>query len=303
MKKIKYNILGLAILVLLGMISCKYDQEVESVISTDGYPVATFTSNVSGTSVNEGDTINVTIALDKALDADITFLATQLDGTADDYDYVATEATVGAYSTDAMMQIIIADLGAPGGEPSPPGVPEESETLKLEIAPTDLGEKYLINPTTVNLVLDLTIVNVNDTSGLTIAYGWTNHDDDIDLLGMYDDVNGWFVDYDYDESGFISWFAAASAANPEVILLTKDDVPGRHLFGIDPFYVSGSTIDYTWSIGYPDQAVEFYTGVFDMDKLDTYPTVNFDAWNIPMYHLMDVELSEAGTYTVTHLNE
>lgn len=303
MKKIKYNILGLAILVLLGLVGCKYTQDVEPVISPDGYPVATFTSSNSSTTVYEGDTIYIVITVDKMLDRDITFSPTVLEGsTADDLDFVVAEATLGAYTTEVSTMLIIADLDGPGGEPAPPGIPEQDETLNLEIGATALGEKYLLNPSTQNLVLNLTIKNVNDPSGLTIALGWINPDDDIDMLQMYDDVDNLFPDNQNGE-GLVAWNAAASSANPEVFMIYSDDPPGRYLTGIDPYYVSGDMVDYTFSIGYPDQAVEFYDGVFDMNALESYPTVDFDVWGIPMYHLMDNVLNADGTFSTTHLNE
>lgn len=277
---------------MLALFGCQYDQEVVDPISPDGYTVATFETDFSGNTVTEGDTINYTITISKPLDVDLVFTVMFQEGTASEADYVFTEATIAAYSTMAEMQIIfVAD-----------NIPEVSETVNLEVGIDDIGRKYLLNPSTVNPVLDLTIENYNHPGGLTVAYGWEDPHNDIDLFALFDDVDGIYPDYDNGD-GQVSWNAAASSDNPEIMLMASGDPPGTYLIGIDPFYVEGPTVNYTFSIGYPDQTVEFIPGVFVMDEIDSYTPLYFDAWDMYCYHLMDVELMNDGTFNVTHVNE
>lgn len=284
------TILSLALMLALG--SCQYDQEVEDPISPDDYTVATFETDFSGNTVTEGDTINYTITLSKPIDVDLEFVVMMNDGTANEADYTFTETIIPAYATQAEMMIVFVQ----------DNIPELAATATLEVGVDYLGTKYLLNPSTVNPVLDLTIENFNHPAGLTIAYGWEDEHNDIDLFSLFDDVDGIYPDYDNGD-GQVSWDAAASSDNPEIMLSSSADPPGTYLIGIDPFHVEGSTVNYTFSIGYPDQTVEFYTGVFNMDEIDSYTPLYFDVWDMYVYHLMDVELMNDGSFEVTHLYE
>jgi len=286
------TILSLTLMLALGSCVFQYDQEVEAPISPDGYTVATFETDFSGSTVTEGDTINYTITISYPLDVDLTFTVMLQDGTASEADYAFEEATIPAYTTTTELQIVfVVD-----------NIPEVAVTAQLEIGIDDLARQYMLNPSTANPVLDLTIENYNSPAGLTIAYGWEDENNDIDLFSLLDDVDGIYPDYDNGD-GQVSWDAAASSDNPEIMLSFLADPPGTYLIGIDPYHVEGATINYTFSIGYPDQTVEFYPGVFVMDEIDSYTPLYFDVWDMYVYHLMDVELMNDGTFNVTHLNE
>ncbi|NOQ26098.1 MAG: hypothetical protein GQ564_12100, partial [Bacteroidales bacterium] len=83
-KNLKYNIIGLALL-LLGIVSCDTATQDQTPIvePDDSYPVVTFTLENTGTSFNEGDTIVLyTVSIDKTINRSLTFHGTQTGGTA-----------------------------------------------------------------------------------------------------------------------------------------------------------------------------------------------------------------------------
>ena len=113
-KYIKFKLIGLA---LLGVVIAGCDtasQEVEPVVSPDGYPVATFTTDFTGTEITEGDTILYTITFDKAIDRSVTFHATQSDGDAEaDVDFIATPGVLAPYALETEVSVVIVDDGDP----------------------------------------------------------------------------------------------------------------------------------------------------------------------------------------------
>jgi hypothetical protein len=278
--KILFNIRTVLVLTcLLAFFSCEYNQEVEDPISTDSYPVATFVTDFTGTAVTEGDTINYTITLDKMLDRAITFTVMQQDGTADENDYTFSEVTIAPYTTEASFQLII----------NMDDFPEVAETAKLEIGIDAIGQKYLLNPTTVNPVLDLTITNINDPGSVTLAFGWDTPDDDIDVFVISEDNGDWGV--------------AASSDNPEITTsIWTTDPDGKYFLDIDPYYVEGNSINYTLSVGHPDQSVEFFSGVFSLADIDSYTVDYFAYWDMYVYRVAEV-VNAGGTFTVTLVNK
>ena len=72
----------LSLAFMFALFSCEYEQEVEAPISTDGYSIAIYETDFSGTSVTEGDMISYTVTIDKPLDVDLTFTVMLLDGAA-----------------------------------------------------------------------------------------------------------------------------------------------------------------------------------------------------------------------------
>lgn len=60
-KKIKFNILGLTLLIIIGVAGCKKDNKVTDPISPDGYPKVTFTLENDVTEIREGESLTYTI--------------------------------------------------------------------------------------------------------------------------------------------------------------------------------------------------------------------------------------------------
>ncbi len=275
MRKYFKYILGL-VLIVVGIVACDTaDQDVSPVISPDNKPVATFTTSSSSTTLTEGDTLVYTVKIDKMLDRALTFSAKVKSGTADDLDFLAEPAVLAPYTTETKLYIIaIAD-----------NIPEVGENLELEIGVFGLADKYLLNPSTVNPTMNLTITNYNDPTVLTIAFGWPNHDDDIDVFALY---------------GTTRWGAAASSDNPEILTsIWPDDPNGTYYVGIDPYIVNTPTFDYTISIGRPDQTVEFITGTFDTENLDAYTVDMYGT--APVYRILTI-VNLNGVFTITHNN-
>jgi len=277
-KFILYKLLGLA-LIVIGYAACNTaSQDVEPVISPAGYPVPTFTA-VGTTSVDEGAVYKYTITLDKMLDRSLTFSMVQTGGTAtEEDDYEVEPAVLPPYTNTGELVISVIE----------DDFPEDNETLDFEVEISSLGERYLVNPSTVYPTGSLTLNNVNDPSVLTIAFGWANHDDDIDCFAYF---------------GASDWGYAASSDNPEILTtIWPDDPNGTYYFGIDPYYVTGTTVDYTISIGHPDGTVQFFTGVFDTGNLDSYTVDTYNSWgDYPTYRLLEI-VNTDGVFTITHLN-
>lgn len=157
---IKYKILGLAIM-LVSMIACTAEQDVEPIVSPEGYPVVTFTPREAYSVVNEGDTLFYDISIDKMLDRSLTFDGRIVGGTSDDDDIVITPGVIQPYSTTTSVMIIIPDDWDI----------ESDETLQLELGVFGIADRYLLDPNTVNAVLNATIKNyVSDL--LTVSMSW-----------------------------------------------------------------------------------------------------------------------------------
>lgn len=169
-KYIKLNILGL-MLVVMALVSCdQASQDVSPVISPSDYATATFTTDFTGSTVNEGDTITYTIKLDKMLDRSITFRARVNQGpfSLDDIDDPEKEdkdepyiVRIAPYTTEATLSIPF----------QKDWVYDPAETGTIEIGAFGLAEKNLLNPATVNPILNLTVGNF-DSGILTMTMDW-----------------------------------------------------------------------------------------------------------------------------------
>ena len=149
-KNFKYNVIGLAILIV-SMISCdQADQDVSPIVSPDdSYPVATFTSNFTGSTVAEGDTVVYTVSINKPIDRALTFSASVIGGDADDSDIEVLTGTIDPYTTETEVSIVFTkDWPA-----------ESDETAQVEIGLFSMADKYLVKSSTVNPVMNLTISN------------------------------------------------------------------------------------------------------------------------------------------------
>lgn len=254
-------------------------------ISTDNYPTLTFTTDFDGNTVAEGDAITYEITADKPFEEPVEIVLTVSGGDADTDDYEAESFVFPAFSPDATISFTV--------EFTMDDIPEEAEefTYSLEIPAID--EKYTVNPDTEFPEKTVTIENVNDPTGLTVALGWDTPDDDLDLLINYHDV---------ENDSLVSFSAAASADNPEISLLGTSTT-GDFYYLVDPYSVGQANVNYTFSVGYPDQSVELFEGVLETENLDQYTLDPFHAFGYTAVpRLLEVNVSASGTFSVTHLN-
>jgi len=209
------------------------------------------------------------------LDRALTFSAKINGGSAGEDDYLAESVVLAPYTTEAKLYIIaIAD-----------DFPEVAEDVQMEIGVFGIADKYLLNPGTVNPTLNLSLTNYNDPDVLTVAVGWANHDDDLDVYALL---------------GTERWGAAAGSDNPEILTsIWPTDPNGTYYVGIDPYFTNQALVEYTISIGYPDQTVQFITGTFDTENLDSYTQDLYGT--APIYRLLTI-VNLDGVFTVTHNN-
>lgn len=257
-KYIKFKIIGLALL-LAAFAGCDTaTQEASPVASPDEYPVAVFTTDFSGSTVSEGDTITYTITLDKMLDRSVTFTVTQTGGTAGDHDWEVVNAVIQPYTLDAELSIIFPIDDIPG---------EADLTFQAEIGATSLADKYLINPSVKNPTVDLTLKSVNDPTLLTIMFSWPN-DEDMDIV-TWSNTD----DYPMTEWGD----GGATGANPEFDKsIWLSDPVGTYYVNIMNW--GAPSFDYTFTLGHPDGSIQVITGTFDSDNLDGYTNDVWTAW-------------------------
>jgi len=183
-KYFKYKIIGLTLLIV-SIVSCdKAEQDVSPIVSPDdSYPVVTFTSDFTGSTVAEGDTIVYFVSINKPIDRALTFTASVIGGDADDSDIEVISGTIDPYTTDTVEVSVIFTRDWPA---------EDDETAEIEIGLFSLADKYLVQPSTVNPVLNLTIDNyISDD--LTMVFEW---DKDIFVNAGYED----FPDYGWEIS-------------------------------------------------------------------------------------------------------
>jgi hypothetical protein len=159
-KYILYKVLGLAF-VVIGMVACDTaSQEVEPVISPDGYPVSTITP--VATTVMEGENLVVNITIDKMIERSITFTFVQTGGTADENDYSVESATLQPYTKSVQMvfeTFVDYDFDA-------------TETLEGEIGVYSIADRYLLNPSAENPV-DVSFTITNTVSpDLKVSFSW-----------------------------------------------------------------------------------------------------------------------------------
>ncbi|WP_289055548.1 hypothetical protein [Carboxylicivirga marina] len=273
----------LGVLLIMVTLSGCYDQDVEPVISPDAYPTATFSSDLTGTDVTEGDTVIYTIMFDKMYDYDVTFSAKEISASSDHL-YVMEDVTLPKYSNEVEMALVILDDGLPSAV---------DQNIQLELGAFSVEDRYKLNPSSVNEEVSLTIKNYNDPTLLTVAFDWSTSDDM--------DIVTWSNTTEYPMT---PWGAdGATSDQPEV---------DKSIWLADPageYYVSildwdaGVKFDYTFTIGYPDGQVEIITGTFDGTNTDLYTADEWLAsWGSPMaYRILEVN-NDGTSFTVNHLN-
>ena len=235
------------VLIAFGITGC-YETEVAEPISPDGYPTATFATTFTGSDVSVGDTITYVITLDKMSENAITFgvrfdtLETKAMAVESDIEY--KEVTIPAYSTTATLDIIITKNQ----------VLVDGKSLRLEVGCFSVGQRYTLNPKTVNPKLDLVIKP--RTEELSIVFGWDTPDDDFDCFLI--------------DEAFTSFFGvAATGDNPEYMFISNEVPDGVYFYELDPYSI-GSTSNFTVTLGHPDKSIQVLKGSWDNDLMDTY---------------------------------
>lgn len=230
-KYILYKVLGLAF-VVLGMVACDTaSQEVEPVVSPDGYPVSTVTP--AATTVLEGNNLIVNITTDKMIDRAITFTFVQTGGTADADDYYVESAVLQPYSKS--VQMVFQTFMDYDFDPT--------ETLVGEIGVYSIADRYLLNPSVENPVdVSFTITNAVSPD-LEVSFSWNA---DVVIDGeTYDAAD--YIDFDFivcPEEGFdisdpwateIGIYDAATGSHPEHMTLSGLN-DGAYLLVADLYY-------------------------------------------------------------------
>ncbi|MBN2813376.1 MAG: hypothetical protein JXQ80_04825 [Bacteroidales bacterium] len=160
-KYLLYNLAALALMMGVIVACDTASQDVEPVVSPDGYPKYTFTPAEDYANVKEGDTLVFNIVTDKMIDRALTFSAQIIGGDADDHDIVVNNGVVAPYSTAGSMSVIVPqDWDA-----------EATENMTLEFGIYSLAEKYLVHPTMETEVLNFAISNYV-SSTLQVTIGW-----------------------------------------------------------------------------------------------------------------------------------
>lgn len=276
MKNIRlFYLLFVAVLITANFACDAPDQEVEPIIGYDRYPKVTITPDKAVTNVKEGDTIVFTITMDKMIDRPLTFSFLQTGGAAGAADFEGTTVKLAEYTTSAQMTLVFTD----------DNLPENTENLKLEIEIHSLAERYLIHPTSVLPKIEYTISNVYWDGGLTVAFGWANDHNDIDIFSISQNEG--------------SWNLQATGDNPEIMAgVWNEDADGEYYMTLDPYSVEGTKFDYTIYVNHPDGKVEFFTGTFDMAKRAEYTVDYFEYWDMDTYRFLKV-VKSGTSYTVT----
>lgn len=279
-KNIIFKTLGF---ILLGAVIAGCDtasQEVEPVISPDNYPVATFTTDFTGETVNEGDTITYVITVDKWLDKSVTFhVIPSSANTADDHDYTYTPAVLQPYTSEVTLVIAVLQED----------LVEAAESFSFEVGATSLADKYLLNPSTENPTHDLTIVNVNQEGKLTINMDWSTSDDnDFGIYSETSEFEGlWSLD-------------GATGAQPEIdYTIWNSDPDGDYFLGIWDW--GNPSFDYVFTFGTDDNSMEVIEGSFSSATApDLYDTFLYSDSYPPFYKVIKVT-KDGDSYTYTKL--
>ncbi len=157
----------LALLVIIGVSCDTAQQDIEPIVSTDNYPIATFVVSDPIVSEAGGAMVTVDITFDKPIDRSVSFSGVKVAGSATEHeDFEIHGAIVPAFSTSAQLVIEIFE------DTEPEGV----ETIQIQIDRPSLASKYLINPISDLPLIDITIDNyVSDVLDMVFDF-------DVDLI-------------------------------------------------------------------------------------------------------------------------
>ncbi|MDA3892366.1 MAG: hypothetical protein PF517_11945 [Salinivirgaceae bacterium] len=272
------SILGFVVMALV--FSGCYEQEVADPISTEGYPVATITTDFSGTSLREGESIIFNIQLDKPIDHDLSFAPLVLEGSiGDDHDYEISGGTVSAYETSGQLVVTFSD----------DMLAETSEQIKFEVGVHGIGDRYLLSESQVYPAFEY---SVEPPNALTINFGWDS-DDDYDIV-IYKDDSG-YPYTNFSDNG-------ATVANPELDASIK--ITDTATFYVGVMNWGTPSADYTMLLESPDGSLETMTGTFDADNLSKYYMDDWSAWGGHYYSYRVIEIISSGSgFTITKLDE
>ncbi len=281
-KYLFHKIMGFT-LILAGFLACTAEQDVEPIVGTDNYPVATFTPSSASTSLAEGDTLIYSISTDIPIDRSITFNGVVKGGTATDgSDYIIEPAVLAPYTKSVDMYIIANE----------DDVPEANETVQFEIGAYSIADRYLLNPTTVKPVVNLTLANVNDPTLLTVLFEWPDHDTDIDIVV-------WSDTEDYPQTEWSD--AGATTANPETDKsIWLSDPVGTYYINIMDW--GAETFTYKFTLGHPDGSTQIIEGTFDTSDYTQYTEDVWTAWGggYSSYRVLQV-VNDGTSFVVTKL--
>ncbi len=276
-KYLLYNLAALALMLGVNVACDTASQDVEPVVSPDGYPKYTFTPAEDYTNVKEGDTLVFNIVTDKMIDRALTFSAQIVGGDADDHDIVVNNGVVAPYSTSGSMSVIVPqDWDA-----------EATENMTLEFGIYSLAEKYLVHQTMEPAVLNFAVANYV-SSTLQITIGWElpvalrdtvweelelpnqtviEYKDTVDIeTDAADEMDFDFLispaaDFDIADpwASEIGNYSAATGSSPEVMELDTADLDdGEYVIWVD-LYVNN--FPYYWSI--PDTVIAPVAAFFE----------------------------------------
>jgi len=273
-KYLKYNIIGLAILAM-AIVSCDTASvDPESIVEPDAsYPTVTFTA-VDATVVEGQTAVVATITLNKPITKSLTFTPVFTGGTADEHSYIIEPTTIPAYETTA--EVIITGVLD--------NIPESTENVTGTWTITSLAEKYLVQPGTTFPTFDVAITSVNDPTLLTIAFAWDT-DEDHDIVTFSAQEGAWGN-------------GGATGANPEIDQsIWLSDAPGEYYVNLIEW--GNGSMNYTFSIGHPDQTVQTITGSYDANDVSDYIVDSWVQWGNPdTYRLLKV-VHNGNDFTVT----
>lgn len=289
-----FNIILAVTLIIAGFTACEYSQDVEPVMSPDGYPKFTFTPAEEYSNVKEGDTLYFTFTTDKMIDRAMTFRAKVVGGEANDEDFTVAPAIIAPYSTSSELQLIIPqDWDA-----------EPLESASIEFGLFSIAEKYMLHPSTTNPVVNLSIENyVSDM--LTVTIGWGQTITGIEVVaGETELPSGAVIEWidtvavEYEAGSYMDFdilispadifdpadpwaseignYSGASANNPEVVEAILED--GEYILWTDLWY----------NELYDPEVHEFLS--YDDSTLTVPMSANFVRQGTPLN--LDIDLAE-----------
>jgi hypothetical protein len=241
------------IFLVFSIVSCEEGgQGTAPTISTDNYPTVTITANQETNKVKEGDTLTYTIKSDKPLepqgDATIDFSLNITGGTANAED-VESNLPV-TYPTFVADTSVTAKVIFPIDN-----IPEKDEKISYKIKDADVFTKYSLNSNSKFASADLTIQNVNNPNGLTIALNWNGDAaSDMDMYALL-----------FQGGNYVGALTdGASGDKPEILVNTYPQ-SGVWYYALDAADYKKSPISYKFMIGYPDQSVKIIEGTYDVN--------------------------------------
>ena len=211
----------LALLVVIGVSCDTAQQDIEPIVSTDNYPIATFVVSDPIVSEAGGAMVTVDITFDKPIDRSVSFSGVKVAGSATEHeDFEIHGAIVPAFSKSAQLVIEIFEDTEP----------EDVETIQIQIDRPSLASKYLINPISDLPLIDIEIKNYVSES-IDITFDWATalmYDGDayssctyVDLDIFVSDAAGFDINDPW--ATFNGTGYAATGDCPEVLNMDKAD--------------------------------------------------------------------------------